>query len=506
MNKNYFNYLIKSKKTAITFIGVLYVLTYLVSLFFFDSRINEVDALAAVSVIGVILSVALVPIMFNYVHNKKAVDTFFALPISRKQQVITTEVFINLVISVPVVVLTLSSLVLSIISNHDTNILAYVLFILAYATSIVTLVLFNTATYLQAYSLFDGIVMIFAYLAIPLLVTLTIMNFVNSYIYGINDINLDSFMNLTSIVYACGNLLISIADGFNRSSISCEYLFNDLACIIVYLTISIIVVKKDFVDRSVEKAENVSNKFSAYPFLINFFTFCILFINSSLLIDDYSEEFFIFFALIFVLYEIANCVYRRKIKIVIKDVLLFVLSVLLALSIGYVSHITMGFGLSKQYLKNPENVRYNLYQYYHDKDINKDIYNLISKKYETPSYFNVSIEVAIPKNKMSDSKEIINYFENMREDLIDKHYEGDYINRSIYRGSLNIYNNLHEDQFGIVGDIIEPNTIQYYYDYNSIIDFSIDDLKLMNKYGNVFISFESNIDWIEVTLDELLED
>ena len=508
MNKNYFKFLFNSKKTAITFISVSYLILYLAVLlssgFVFGSGRKEMAALATIIVIAFMLGFALIPTMLGYVHNKKAVDTYFALPISRKEQIITTEIFIDLVILVPAVILSIVSMFISLLRG-DTYFIRFVLLILAFIISIIAFVAFNSATYLQAYSSFDGIVMMFAYLALPLLIMLLVQNFVGSYVYGFESIDMDSFLNLTSIVYASGNMLIELAQRTTPVITSpISYTVHYLICVLWHIVVSIFVIQKDYINRPVEKAENVSDKITAYPTLIKVFTFCILAITTTLLIDEYYEEYIIFFALIFVLYEVANCVYRRKIKIYAKDVVLFIVSTLITIVIAFACFKTEGFGLSRKYIKNPQNVIYRFYQYGDAED--DAIHKLIHESYSDAYSVSLNIDVSISHKDLEHSKEVIDLFEEIREKSIDEYYSKEFVQAGRYytNGSLNVFNNMHEGQFGIAGDIYGPNSIQYYYPRTSYIAFSLDELKLLDKYGDVIVSFGTEKDWLDVELNELL--
>lgn len=506
MNKKYFNYLFNSKKTAIVFIGISYLLLYLATFISSTSTFSSRQraSLATILIAGFVLSLLLVPVMFNYVHSKKAVDTYFSLPISRKEQIITSQLFIDLVIVTPVVILTLVSMFMAII-NGECNILAYLLIIICFVVSIITVVAFNTTTYLQAYSTFDGVVIMIAYLLIPALIVFVIENFVSAYIYGFHSIDVKPFLNLTSIIYSSGYILADLVGTCTRATMNITYPIHYVVCVLWHLLVSVVVLKKDYINRAVEKAENVSDKLTAYPIMINLFTFSILAVITTLLVDFDYEEYVIFFVLLFVLFEIANCVYRRKIKIYIKDVVSFVVASVLAILVGYICFKTEGFGMSKKYLKDPINVQYNLYQHDYENSDSKLI-GLINQKYNDAYSVSLRISASIPSNKMDENKELIEFFEKLREKSIDEYYANSFISYDRYiNGSLSVYNNMDEDPFGIASDIYGPDIIQYNYQRYNYIDFSLEELEYLDKYCDVTISFATPWDWYDVELKELLE-
>ena len=119
MNKEYLSYLFKSKKSLCVVTGLLYVLSYII--FFSMDGLDSGRAIAGLAsscfILGIMCYV-LVPIVFSYVHNKKAVDSYFSLPVSRKEVLITTQIFIDLLIIVPFVILSIITLVLALNTGH----------------------------------------------------------------------------------------------------------------------------------------------------------------------------------------------------------------------------------------------------------------------------------------------------------------------------------------------------------------------------------------------------
>ena len=100
MNKEYFKYLLSSKRSLLVFLGVINLLfptlIYFLSLadgWYYNTAMNTVLYSCAL----VFLECVLLPVIyFSFLHNKKGVDTYFALPISRKEIYITTYIVIIL--------------------------------------------------------------------------------------------------------------------------------------------------------------------------------------------------------------------------------------------------------------------------------------------------------------------------------------------------------------------------------------------------------------------------
>ena len=101
MNKKYFNYLFQSKRN----IGIFLLIVNLIFptlMYFISFSTNELPATLAEGNIywsGIILLIEcyILPVIYLYfIQNKRSVDTYFALPISRKDIYITTYLYIVL--------------------------------------------------------------------------------------------------------------------------------------------------------------------------------------------------------------------------------------------------------------------------------------------------------------------------------------------------------------------------------------------------------------------------
>ena len=88
-SKEYFNYLLKSKKYLLLFVFLLTIMNILS-----NKTVDITLGIECVICFG--LAYFLPVYIFSYIHNKKAVDTFFSMPISRKAMLITAIIFIIL--------------------------------------------------------------------------------------------------------------------------------------------------------------------------------------------------------------------------------------------------------------------------------------------------------------------------------------------------------------------------------------------------------------------------
>ena len=156
-SREYFKYLFNSKKYLLLFI-------FLISLLMVIAGANLEFAFLLQFVFSLLLSFVMPVLVFDHVHDKKAVDTYFSLPLSRKKMLYTGLVFCFAIVY-PV-------LMMAVIAYGIKLKLGLMIIALAFELAIGTLaiILFNTTLYLIGNNLVDGIVMMGAYTFLPLAV------------------------------------------------------------------------------------------------------------------------------------------------------------------------------------------------------------------------------------------------------------------------------------------------------------------------------------------------
>ena len=183
----YFKYLFKSKKYLLLIIALVTLLNV-----FIDSKEASI-------VLQSLLSAGLLfvlPVMvFYYVHDKKAVDTFFSIPVSRKEMLITNMVFIVSTIAIPQL---LSMIVYGIFQGISLG--SVVLYCLEALLAICAIASFNSMLFLLANNIIDGIIVIGAYTFLPLSLLITLDTFLRTFVAGINSFKL-SFIGYLSPIF-----------------------------------------------------------------------------------------------------------------------------------------------------------------------------------------------------------------------------------------------------------------------------------------------------------------
>ena len=347
-SKEYFTYLFKSKKYLLIFILLISFLNAVGSY-------NDEIGLIIQGFLCVVLTYLIPCNVFSYVHDKKAVDTYFSIPVSRKAMLITGILFCIIVAYVPFVV-TFSFFAVI----EEIGIVNYALALIKILLVAFTLVVFNTSLYLIGNNIFDGVVMIGAYTVLPAILFTALEIFADSYIAG-RGFDM-SFVAYLSPVAISTDLFFDILD-------ASMFKIHNIAALILYLVVFAYLLYKEYVDREVERASTPSTKIYSYPLVIYLYVFLILFMISSSFNYGYSSfsnfmsNMFIVYLMLFVVYVVAYFVYKRKLYFSYKLPLVFILAAMLTIGFAGVARKTKGFGLAQVYDHNDRFGQYILYSY-----------------------------------------------------------------------------------------------------------------------------------------------
>ncbi|MBR0419376.1 MAG: hypothetical protein IJI66_09410 [Erysipelotrichaceae bacterium] len=478
-SKTYFSYLLRSNKYLLLFISLITVLNLLG---------NKDSSLAMVisCFIATVMAYGMPFIIFYFVHDKKAIDTYFSIPVSRKEILFSSLAFCILTTALPYAI---GSVAFGISKGLSTVlILAYVLVALV---TISALVSFNAMIYLLADNALDGAIMIAAYTVLPLSLFICISAFLSTYVCGMNIIPLD-FLTYLSPVYMFVHSAVEYADK------TIDFV-STIVCAIITV-VSVIVLYKEFVDRKVERASTTSEGFFTYPFIIAVYVMLTMIsINSFYTyqydnIFKYLSDYFFIYLLLFAVFVAAHFIYRRKLYFDYKLPLYFVIVLVLSLLITVAARNTDCFGLSDSYTKND---RYGYYCLNEWCDYNSEMFNFIKNKTnDNTSYVGIYIEAGNNRLDQQIDEETAEVFEKLRREAIEKFYNDyeAYYNSdnasmgisSIYKGQENTYSyqirSLKPDE---LLKLAKDNhcTVTISTDYGEYVMDSKGDLHLWNAYA-----------------------
>ena len=462
-SKIYFNNLFKENRLLILFV------TLISSLFCFSNNSSLLIALLTLA-----MSYLIPMMVFKFIHNSKAVDTYYSLPVSRKALLFTGLIFSLFAVFTPFFV---SSVVDNII-NENLSLLSFVLYIGIGIIVILTMVCFNTLLYQVANNVFDGIVAILAYSLLPLFILLVATIFFEVFVCGYNLYNAEIFGYL-SPVYTSALLLFRHFDTH-------DYFLNikDLKYLITllfYLTVSCILLFKYFPKRKVERANESSSNFFAYPLIIYLYaSLCLFGISCNWQFTDsvsnFIKEFAVFYVLCFALFVLAHFVYKRKFYFNIKMLVFFVLSIAISISFRFVAFKTKGFGLSQKDNLSDTYVKYSI-EIISDND---DISDYIHQK-TNESFVDKYIWIDIQTQDKPLNKELFDLLKSYKQTAVEQFYTK--------RSTINSYMNVY-DNYVMNGDT-EGFDRNYNYNFNANLD-NLETLFELVKYDEVKIHFYTN--------------
>ena len=500
-------YLLRSKKVLVIFFYVLH-LAVTVTPFLASQAKDRAIPLSYSLVLNALLSLVmtyLLPILlFSFVQRKRSVDSYLALPVSRKDLLLSNLLFAFLL---PACCSTLNALIAALLAGPCFHFPSFLLLFAEGMITIAVMVILNTCFYLLANNIFDGVVMIAAYTAMPFAVVGLIVLFGEIFVYGYNPLD-NSRMYWFSPLYMLGYNFFVQTEAISNANIPFDGMY--LLLPVLYAVLAAFGLRKHFIDRKSERAEQISNEFFAYPFVIHFYVLACLCMLTFVVSNEPGEigEWIIVYLLIFLAFMIATFVYKRRIKVEPKSLIVFAAGILLASLLGFAANATNGFGLSYAYDKNPRNVLYNYNSYVYDGD-----FGIRSK--ELPAYwrgrddlfFSVSFELPIPAEKMDEYAEVRELLEGVRAEAIRNHYEDH--EEGVF-GFLNVYNGFNEQTRD--GSLMRF-PVEQSYGYG-IRYLTLEELKQISRYTPVYVDVWSNQgydpehpdDYIELhlTLDQFL--
>ncbi|SFG48192.1 hypothetical protein [Oribacterium sp. WCC10] len=473
MNKNYFKWLIKSRKISLLFFFLICIGFQLISFTNYDACYPS-DTFNMGVIIGgsmsMLLCIAMPVFILSYIHRKSSADLYLALPVSRKEQLLTTffltwiMAYGTFFIGTTLIWVTKTFSLVSFKTWISVQILT--------AFSLLVLMLVYTAIYTLANSVFDGIVMIGAYSVLPGVVALSVLTFLYSMIAG-NNVPSDSFILQTGTLLSPVSMFFSNLNFLLEPEYSSQEKFSRLYILMMlgYGLIAIALLRYHFINRKAERTDQISDDKLSYPFIINAYLILILLSLAWSVVSDSVNGFEFFYLLLFFIYIVASFVYKRTLRITWRPIAFFIFACLATLVFAKIGWMTEGFGLSHL----PHELfteRYLHYNYSADVSIDNLGEQIPDYNHD---YAYISFDLSIPSEKAAEYAGLIDKFEALRNDAVTNFYKSskDMPNTNV---SLSVYNNTGNDSASL-----------NYYNYNRVPPLSEEDLKTISRYCEVTI-------------------
>ena len=296
-------------------------------------------------------------------------------------------------------------------------------------------------------------------------------------------------VNFTSISQ---NIVQSIDDAMSFVP-SVSYL--QITVLVIYTCIACFLLKKNFVERKTERAEQVSNTFFSYPFIINFYLLVSLVnLGFSIIKSNMIDSFILLYILLFCIYLISIFVCKRKIKFYWKNILYFVSAALITFGCGKFIFMNHAFSLPYKYPLNAgEKINYYINEY----NLHKDLSSTVSSTDEDTNYsIRLSIDINIPTDQLETEqyKQAVSILEAHRKQAIDLWFS---TSESNFDRGANIY---------ISNEIHNNNLTSCSYQTKDV--FTIEELKQLAKIGTIeleYYDYETD-NFQNYTLDEYLKE
>lgn len=354
MNKTYFQYLLRSKRHLSIFlilIGLLPTFVFILEYGNYDQNRNLALALSMMIFISFVEALILPYIYFNFLQSKRALDTYYNLPIDRSKLVITN--FIHMYLSV--IISLLIGIIIPILMTISTAVSPFFIlpFFIFMAIGIAMIMLYVLAIIYKTYSIIDSILITIAYLLIPVIFTLALSIFDDTQVFmSVNSFELIfKYANMPTAYFVPLFSMIDIIT-FNTSFVDVGY--GLMIETILIAIVAMISIRNDIKTRKAEVSETVSSNFFAYPLALGLGTMGVFLVVGLSGVDLYMM--IVLYIFIFIAYLIITFIYRRRITFKKKDIALFAGGIILSVFILAVASNTDAFGLSTRY-RSVEEIR-----------------------------------------------------------------------------------------------------------------------------------------------------
>jgi len=427
------------------------------------------------SILALILCFALPVITFRLVHRRTAVDTFFALPVSRKQMLFTTIVFDWLtafglfgVISTVLYILTGSFL--------NVSLTLFLQVLAVSAIGVLALLCVNGGLFLLGNHFFDGLVILAGWTLVPVTARMVVSNFIRNLWAGASDFAW-SYGEGRVRFFSAYQMMNAKISGILNEMVNAEYTPVKwyFPVIFAHLCIGIALLIKHFVNRKAERAEQLSSGAFAYPGLVRTYLFLYLIMICSYTVSGSYGSQLLYFVLVLLIYVTATFIYQRRIRISWRSFAIFCL--IFAASYGFCLSAwnTRFFGMGDRSPAFDSN--YTVYSYTQvvtEADLTGEEDD--DAKYNQAA--EIAIRLSVPKGQESEYAEQIALFDRFRERCVNQFYHEETAESEI-TNSMNVFGSAEKEE--------SYSEDGWRYAYYTDLSFDLDELKLLEEKAEVTV-------------------
>lgn len=330
--------------------------------------------------IGLLVIFLVLPVfIFKFNLSKKSVDTYYSLPISRKSLFFAQYVTPLICALLPVILnYALGTIVLTIrasINHYDWwggpagTFEAFIAFILALIPLVAGYAM-NTYFVNKCNALMDAAIVTLGYNVLPYLLILTVAIYLENHTVGtggiLNDIDYFTIARVMSPYYRSFEFFVEY---YSQRDVFNFLLFFKTLYNLAFLTVFTWLGLKTFQKRKGEDAEQITNSFITYPFLIHIASICIIsFLDITRMLD--IVWIVVFTAVIFVIFTIMNFIANRSVKFTWKIAVKFIILMIAFNCFNFVANQTELFGINKQHVDMSDKKKVEVEYYHYNSEIN----------------------------------------------------------------------------------------------------------------------------------------
>lgn len=346
-NLNYFKYLLNKNKHTFIYLGIVFVALYVYPMYkatvgFISDR-NLEPYFIELCVLTIGFTFILPFVNFSHKFNKRAIDLYDALPLTKKEQLTTLLVFQALEVLVPFYV----CVILGLIMDSTSQFVGFGCLITSLI--VISLNILNTALIFKTNTIFDGVVILGAYHLLPFV------------LYGSVTLVFESIASIRDSISELINLM-KLSPLFDYAIIMENYYdarsinYGLIIIILAYVVVGLISLIHDFKNRKPEAVEGISNNIFAYPLITYAYLFFVSLILSATRASIGSELAITLYLLLITAFITSDFIYNRKIKINLKKIVAAIVVIFISMGVVKFVEVSKSFGYNKIYPKDYEYV------------------------------------------------------------------------------------------------------------------------------------------------------
>ncbi|MGI6736879.1 MAG: hypothetical protein ACOX41_06170 [Anaerovoracaceae bacterium] len=354
MNKKYLRFLFDQYRVSLLFFLVIYAAAVLIQVLLDDGSSGRENIAAALELAGG-MSMAIAFFMplplFSYLHRRRSVDMYGAIPYSRTAQLLTNLAFAYIYAFGTFL---LAWLVLLGPARHaGIGAGLLVSYLIMMALICLTLMLFNSALFTIGNNIVDGVIILAAYTALPLTLLLLLSAFQDNMVPALLDYNSDLAKWFSPLAMS-GQITSSLADMSLTKGAVTMFDARTIIVLLCFCVVSCLILRSQVLRRSMERAEQVSNSRLAYPLIIPLYALIVLIsFFMSAKSGDSVGLLLLEVVVVFVAYAVGQFIYRRTLRPNRRMLIGFAVCVAASALFTFAAWQTHGFGEGDKFVRLP---------------------------------------------------------------------------------------------------------------------------------------------------------